>query len=170
MSFLKLAEERFSVRSFDDKPVEDEKIDLILKAAQYAPTACNYQAQRIYVLKSQESREKMKQASPCTFNAPLIILVCADTSVAWSSPTETFNSAEMDGSIVATHIMLEAWELGIGSTWVRLIDSAKITQLFNLPPNIKPVCILPMGYPSEKSKPSKFHYNKKPYSTFVTDL
>ena len=49
MSFLKLAAERFSVRSFSDKPVEPEKIDLILKAAQLAPTAVNYQPQMIYI-------------------------------------------------------------------------------------------------------------------------
>ena len=54
MSFLELAQERFSVRSFQDKPVEQEKIDLILKAAQLAPTAVNYQPQKIYILKSEE--------------------------------------------------------------------------------------------------------------------
>ena len=52
MRFLELAQERYSVRSYSDRPVEQEKIDLILKAAQLAPTAVNYQPQMIYVLKA----------------------------------------------------------------------------------------------------------------------
>lgn len=58
MSFLELAQERYSVRSYSDKPIEQEKIDKILKAAQLAPTAVNYQPQKIYILRSAEALKK----------------------------------------------------------------------------------------------------------------
>ena len=55
MDFLELAADRYSVRSFSDRPVEQEKVDKILTAAQLAPTAVNFQPQMIYILKSEES-------------------------------------------------------------------------------------------------------------------
>ena len=67
MDFIKLAEERFSVRKFSDRQVEQDKLDLILKAGQIAPTACNIQPQRIYVLQSQEALEKLQKCKMSHF-------------------------------------------------------------------------------------------------------
>ena len=60
MNFLDFARERYSVRSFSDRPVEQDKIDRILEAGQVAPTALNFQPQKIYILKSEEALEKMR--------------------------------------------------------------------------------------------------------------
>ena len=76
--FMILAEERFSVRSFTDEPVLPDIISRILHAGHVAPTACNLQPQRIYVLQSPEALQKLKTCTPCHFNAPLALLVCAD--------------------------------------------------------------------------------------------
>ena len=76
--FLELAAQRYSCRKFSDKPVEDEKIKKILQAATLAPTAKNGQPQYIIVVKSDEMRKKMKEASPCTFDAPVIFVMCGD--------------------------------------------------------------------------------------------
>ena len=65
MNFLELAAARYSVRSYSDKPVEQNKIDLILKAAQLAPTAVNYQPQKIYVLKSEAAIDKINRLCRC---------------------------------------------------------------------------------------------------------
>ena len=62
--FLQLAEERYSVRHYSQKEIESEKLDKILRAAQVAPTAANYQPQRIFVLKSEEALEKAKSVTP----------------------------------------------------------------------------------------------------------
>lgn len=61
----------------------------------------------------------------------------------------------MDASIVCTHMMLEAWELGVGSCWVMLFDPDKIKHAFDLPAYIRPVCLLPIGYPSAQARPYK---------------
>ncbi len=105
MHFLDLAAQRYSVRSYSRRPVEQEKIDLILKAAQLAPTAVNYQPQMIYVLKSGEALAKISRLCRCIYGAPLVFLICSDESRTWKSQTEPgYSAGEMDCSIVCTHM------------------------------------------------------------------
>ena len=154
MSFLDLAAERYSVRSYSNQPVEQEKIDLILKAAQLAPTAVNYQPQMIYLLKSNVALAKINRLCRCIYGAPLVFLICSDERKTWKSQTEPgYSAGEMDCSIVCTHMMLEAWEQGLGSVWVRLFNVAEVAKAFDLPPHIKPICLLPVGYAAPGAKP-----------------
>ena len=154
MDFMKLAAEWYSVRSYSARPVEQEKIDQILKAAQLAPTAVNFQPQMIYVLKSDEAMAKINRVCRCIYGAPLVFLVCSDERKTWKSQTERdYSSGEMDCSIVCTHMMLEAWEQGLGSVWVRLFDVDAVAKAFDLPHYMKPICLLPVGYASEDAVP-----------------
>ena len=101
MDFLELAAERYSVRSYSDKPVEQDKIDRILKAAQLAPTAVNYQPQMIYVLKSEASMAKINRLCRCIYGAPLVFLICSDERKTWKRQTERgYSTGEMDCSIM----------------------------------------------------------------------
>ncbi|MBO4356640.1 MAG: nitroreductase family protein, partial [Candidatus Methanomethylophilaceae archaeon] len=79
--FLELAENRYSVRTYSDRPIEKEKMDRILRAGQVAPTAVNKQPQRILVLQSKEALDKAKKVTRFTFGAPVILLVCSDKNV-----------------------------------------------------------------------------------------
>lgn len=154
MSFLELAAQRFSVRSFSDKPVEQEKIDAILKAAQLAPTAVNYQPQMIYVLKSEAAMNKINRLCRCIYGAPMVFFICSDERKTWKSQTERgYSTGEMDCSIVCTHMMLEAWEQGLGSVWVRLFSVDAVAKAFDLPSYIKPICLLPVGYAADGCVP-----------------
>lgn len=154
--FMELARARWSVRSFSSRQVEPEKLQLILKAGQIAPTAVNYQPQKIYVLQSPEALGKIRAITRSTYNAPTVLLVCYDTRLSWKSPfVEGYDCGEMDASIVCTHMMLEAWDIGIGSCWVLLFNPALVKKAFNLPPYIVPVCLLPIGYPAPNAKPYK---------------
>lgn len=168
MSFIKLAEDRYSVRSFSSKPVEKEKLELILKAGQKAPTACNFQPQRILVIESSEAIEKLKKCTPCHFNAPTALLVCYDKSKSWKRHHDGNDSGAVDASIVSTHMMLEAADLGLGTTWVGFFDPAIVRSEFNLPENIVPVVILPLGYASENCKPADMHYQRLPIEETVS--
>ena len=80
MDFLQLAQNRYSVRKFTERSVEREIIDKILRAGTLAPTAKNLQPQRILVLTSKESLEKLDRATKCRFGAPAAMLVCYDVS------------------------------------------------------------------------------------------
>ena len=161
-SFLDLAKERYSVRSYSNKPIEEEKLIKILESARVAPTAMNKQPQFIYVLKSEEALKKAQQVTKSTFGAPIILLVCYDDDRVGKPDFEPgYNFGEMDASIACCHMMFEAWELGIGSVWVRGFNSDNVAKVFNLPKNMKPVCMLPIGYPADDSKPSKLHTTKR---------
>lgn len=154
MDFLTFSRKRYSVRSYSQTPVEDDKIQKILQAALIAPTAVNYQPQKIYVLKSEEALRKIRGITKSTYQAPLVFLICSDVNRSWHSPfVDGYDSGEMDASIVCTHMMLEAEQLGLGSVWVLLFDPQKIREAFELPDNIKPVCLLPVGYPSKDAVP-----------------
>jgi nitroreductase len=161
MNFLQLAKERYSVRKFSDKKVEKEKLDLILEAGRAAPTAVNYQPQRILVLDSEENLVKLKVCTPYHFNAPLALLVCYDSTVSWKRSYDKEDMGVVDASIVTTQMMLQIAELGLGSTWVGHFNPYTIRESFKLPEYLVPVAILPIGYPRQDSVPHpKLHENR----------
>lgn len=167
MDFLELAAQRYSVRKFSSKPVEKEKIDLILKAGQLSPTACNKQPQRILVIESESALDKLKECTAYHFHAPLAILICYDEAASWIRSFDNDNSGEVDASIVTTQMMLQAAQLGLGTTWVGFFDPAKVKELFHLPGNFVPVAILPTGYPAEDAMPSANHAKRLPIEQTV---
>lgn len=151
---LRFMRNRYSVRSFSQRQIEDEKLKAILTAGQIAPTAVNYQPQKIYVLQSDNALKKIRGITDSTYDAPTVLLVCADTSKSWHSHFDRkYESGESDAAIVCTQMMLEAWEQGIGSVWVLLFDPKRVAKEFHLPPNVRPICLLPIGYPAEDSEP-----------------
>jgi nitroreductase len=165
MDFITLAQERFSHRSFSEQPVEKEKLDLILEAGRLAPTAGNYQPQRILVIESDEAIAKLKQCTPCHYNAMLVLLVCYEDIS--KNPFSGKAIGEVDASIVTTHMMLEATELGLGSVWVGYFNPEQIRTSFNLPDNYIPVALLPIGYPDEDAYPSPMHNSRNPLEKTV---
>lgn len=168
--FITLAKSRFSVRRFSDKKVEQEKIDLILRAGQVAPTACNNQPLKIYVLQSSEALETLQKCKTSHLGETLAFLVCYDASECWIREYDGKASGDIDASIVATHMMLEAWELGVGSTWIMHFIPEAVKEEFNLPENVVPVCILVMGYPAQDAVPIALHHKKKDINDMVTFL
>ena len=171
MDFMTLAKERFSVRTFSDKAVEQEKLDKIIEAGMIAPTAKNQQPVRIYVMKSAEAMEKMNALTRCIYEAPMALLVCYNEEEAWHSPfNEEYDAGEMDATIILTHMMLEAWEQGIGSCWVGLFDHNEAAKAFDLPAEIKPVAIMPLGYAAEGAQPSPMHTSYRDRDELVVEL
>ncbi|MBR1852596.1 MAG: nitroreductase family protein [Lachnospiraceae bacterium] len=172
MDFLELVKGRYSVRKFTDKQVEQEKLDKILEAGNVAPTAVNYQPQKIYVLQSKEALEKARSVCPCTYDAPTVLLFAYDDDKDWDNPKQAgIHSGQQDVSIVATHIMLEAWELGIASCWVNLFPNDEAAKAFGLPENEKVVLMMPLGYAAGDAKPvEKWHFGYKAISETVSYL
>lgn len=168
-NFLKLAEERYSVRKFSQKEISQEDLDKILRAGQVAPTAANFQPQRIFVLKSKEALEKAKSVTPFCFNAPMVLMICWDKTVSWKA-IDGHDSGVVDATIAITQMMLEAFDLGIGSCWVRGYDKRLLEKAFQLPENLESVSLLPIGYLLEDSKPHPVHFRRYPIENMVTYL
>ncbi len=165
-NFLDLARQRFAVREYAQTPVEQAKLDSILEAGRLAPTAKNVQPQHIYVLQSPDAIAKINELTRCAYGAPVVFLVCYDTDLVWSK--DGHDTGDMDCSIVGTHMMLEATELGLGTCWVKWFDPAEVAAAFELPANHKPAFLMPCGYASENAKPSDYHFSRKPLSETVT--
>ena len=156
MNFLELAKERYSCRRFQDRPVEEEKIQKIIEAAIAAPTAANAQPYRIWD----------------GFGASVIIAVGGKLDQAWVRKSDEKNFADVDAAIVGTHIMLEVQDLGLGSTWVGVMDIPKLQQLFPEMAEYDMVGLFPIGYPSEEKggQPSKLHYRRRSVEDVVSIL
>ena len=171
MSFLELAKARYSVRSFQDRPIEEEHLNLILEAGRVAPTACNFQPQRIYVARSAEAREKLASVCRCTFGAPVILVVCYDRERDWKNKLlPGYESGETDAAIVCTHMMLEAFELGIGSCWVGYFNPQTVAEILGLPENVTVSVLLPMGYPAENAQPLPLHSQFRDFGDTIEEI
>lgn len=169
-TFLSLASSRFSVRKYASTPVEQEKIDAILEAARLAPTACNYQPQKIYVVRSPEARKAMGEICRCTFDAPVIFVVGYDNDrSAKGLVHETHDFGDTDAAIVTTHMMLEAADLGLGTCWVGMFKEAEVKAVLNIPENVRIRDLLPTGYPAEGVKPAHLHTKSRELSDFVEE-
>ena len=161
MDFLELAKKRYSVRKFKQEPVPQEKIEKILEAAMVAPTGCNNQPQRIMVVKSKEALEKLYLCTKCHFQAPLAFIICYNKNEDWKRPYDGKNSGDIDASIVTTHMMLEAWEQGIGSCWVMHYRPEELKKQFQLSDDLESTALLVMGYPAEDAAPFPGHSASK---------
>ncbi len=97
----------------------------------------------------------------------MALLICADKNEAWKRSYDGKSHTDIDGSIVATHMMLQAAELGLGTTWVGHFDPNTIRNAFSIPTNLEPICLLPLGYPSKDAKPTPNHQKRKDISQTV---
>ncbi len=167
MEFERLISERYSVRSFRAEHLPREAVDKILAAAHKAPTGCNNQPQRILVLNTDAAIEKLKKCTKCHFGAPTAMLVCHDTSESWKRPYDGALSSPVDAAIVTTHMMLAAFDIGVGSCWVMHFDPRAMRTEFNIPDTVEPTALLVMGYPAENAKPLDMHYEVRPIDEVV---
>ena len=168
MDFLKIAKQRYSVRSYKKQPVEKEKLDKILEAAHAAPTAANLQPVRLIVVQSEEGLGKIGKAANL-YGAPLAIIVCADHEKAWVRSFDKKQTSDIDASILTDHMMLEATELGLGSVWVCYFKPDVIRKEFHLPDNLEPVNILAIGYSNkEAADPDRHSLTRIPIKELVS--
>lgn len=177
MDFRDISKMRVTVRKFDPRPVEKEKLDLILEAGRWSPTAVDFQPQRILVLRTPERLDLVRQF--CTFGfdqkyadlaeecgaadrsknvyyygAPLVFLVCWDKTVCWTHPQNGQSSGSTDATIVTTHMMLEAASLGLGTVWISYFDHDKARALLGIPEHYEINGMLYVGYPSKDFTPN----------------
>jgi nitroreductase len=159
---------RRSIRKFKNTPVCDKDIDDILKAAMAAPSSGNSQPWEFIVIDKRELLDeipKIHQHAQMVNESPIAILVCADIN------KEKYKDRwPLDCSSATQNILLAVHSKGLGAVWVGIYpDETKMkyfSDLFNLPSNIKPVSLIPIGYPDEIKPPSdrfdknKIHFNK----------
>lgn len=171
MDFATLSAERYSLRKFSDRPVEEEKLQAILESGRNAPTAHNNQPQRILVLRSPKALEKVDGCTAAHFHPPVMLVVSYDPATSWKREGDGKDHGEIDAAIAATQMMLEAADLGLGTTYVGMFEPEKLHAAF--PEQLEglvPIALLPLGYPAEGAHPSRLHTDRKPLEELVTYL
>ena len=170
MDFEKLSAARYSLRKFSPAPVEEEKLALILEAGRNAPTAHNLQPQRIFVLRSPEALEKADGCTAAHFHPTVMLVVAYDAEEAWKRETDGKNHGEIDAAIAATQMMLQAADLGLGTTYVGMFEPEKLLAAFPEMEGLTPIALLPLGYGAETAHPSRLHADRKPLEELVKYL
>lgn len=161
---------RTSIRDFQDKPLEDEKVEKLLRTAMAAPSARNEQPWSFIVIKD----KKILQAISANFNnikmaekAPLAIVVCGDLDK--SIPGDGLTYWVQDTSAATENLLLAAHSMGLGAVWCGIYPIqervALLKNILKIPENIIPLNVIPVGYPAEdpapkdKWNPDLIHYN-----------
>lgn len=170
MDFATLSAARYSLRKFSDRPVEPEKLAAVLEAGRNAPTAHNNQPQRIFVLQSPEALEKADGCTAAHFHPPVILVVAYDPAAAWKREEDGKNHGEIDAAIAATQMMLQAADLGLGTTYVGMFQPEKLVETFPEMAGLCPIAMLPLGYPAEGARPSRLHTDRRPLEELTVFL
>ena len=148
---------RTSIRSWQDKAVEDEKVEMLLRAGMAAPTAVNRQPWHFVVLDKRESIDLLAtgRGGGMVRKAPLAIVVCGDMNKALDGDARDF--WVQDVSAATENILLAANALGLGAVWTGAYPIAErvdgISEALDLPANRVPLAVILVGYPNEKPEP-----------------
>ena len=155
MEYSELIAARYSVRAYRPDPVEDEKLQAILEAARLAPTAANRQPFQLVVMRTAGREEEIGKIyrKPWFVQAPIVIGVCAISSLAWVRESDRFNARIIDASIVADHLILEATNQGLGTCWIAAFNVEAARSVMGLPDEAEPVIFTPLGYPADQPGP-----------------
>lgn len=170
MNFNELAKKRYSCRKLTARPIEQEKLDAIIEAGIAAPTGCNFQPYTIWLAKSPEAVRKIHEVTKYTFGAELFFVVGAKRDKAWVRACDNANFADVDATIVATHMMLAIEDQGLATTWVGSFDAPKLQTLVPEMQGHDLVAIFPVGYADPAAKPAALHTTRRSPDEVVTVL
>jgi len=163
MDFMKVIQERRSVRKYKDTPVPDEIIREVLEAAQHSPSWANTQVWRFIVVKNQDIKARLQDtlrptnpARQAIIEAPVLICIAAQRGRSGFSRGETATDKGdwfmFDCGIAMEHIVLAAWNFGLGTVHVGLFDAKKADEILKIPEGYNIVEMTPLGYFDEIPK------------------
>lgn len=154
-ALLTLMNERYSCRAYDlgRDTLDHDLVSAVIDAARIAPSACNRQPWLFMVVEGPEARAAICRAYEREWikTAPAYIIALGDHDAAWHRPADGKDHTDVDLSIAVEHICLAASSLGLGTCWVCNFDPAVLREAFNIPANLEPVAIIPIGYPAPGS-------------------
>jgi len=164
MNVIEAIERRKSIRAYEDKPVENEKLLAVLEAARLAPSAGNMQEWRFVVVRDQATREKLMVASNHQLfvaEAPVVVACCAQTDGRVMRCGQV--AYPIDVAIAIDHMTLAAVELGLGTCWIGSFYEDQVKEILAIPEEIRIVELLTLGYPAGPGRPRE----RKPLEEIV---
>ena len=155
MNVMEAIKTRRSVRSYQDRPVEEEKLQQVLEAGRLAPSSANRQEWRFVVVRDAGTRMNLMSAAknqPFVGQAPVIIACCAETDQHVMTCGEMCYS--IDVAIAVDHMTLAAWELGLGTCWIGAFYADQVREILGIPEEVPVVELLALGYPEKVPSPT----------------
>ncbi len=152
MEIFEAIKRRRSIRKYEQKAVEKEKLSKVLEAARLAPSAMNMQPYAFVVTSDSETIEKISSACNQEWDAPTIIVVCAFPEEAWvRDDGEEYWKA--DAAIAMNNMSLQACAEGLGTCWIVAFKEEKVKDILGIGAEARVVAMTPLGYPAEKKGP-----------------
>lgn len=172
MNFMEIAQARQSCRAYEDRPVEQEKLEAVLEAARLAPSACNGQPYRFTVCRGETAKAAAKLTMGMGMNkfasqAPVVIVVSEEPYVktaAFGAKAKGNDYRSMDIGIAVAYLTAEAAAQGLGSCILGWLDDEKLRALCGLTQPVR--LVITLGYPADKPRSKK----RKPMDALVTWL
>lgn len=147
-SVLEAIMTRRSVRTFDGRPVEKEKLEICLEAARLAPSWGNKQCWQFVVVTGKDDIDRLGLVPATIKGASALLVACGDPSK--SGDREGKQYYMVDVAIAVEHYVLAAWEQGLGTCWVGGFKEDKVRKALGIPAEVKVVALIPTGYPADK--------------------
>jgi len=153
MDLMQAIRARRSIRKFLDRPIEEEKLLAVLQAGQLAPSARNMQDWRVIVVKDAATRQRLAVAArdqQFVGQAPVVIAACGTSDLVMTCGQPAY---AIDVAIALDHMTLAAASLGLGTCWIGAFYEDKVKEILGVPPEIRVVALLPLGYPAVEPEP-----------------
>ena len=175
MDVLEAIKSRRSVRAYDPRDIPAPAYQHLLDALRFAPSACNFQPWRFILVRDENLRQKLAQASNGQMwiaQAPLTVVGCGLPDKAYKKMGGYANSVDIDVAIALDHLSLAAVAEGLATCWIGAFKEQQVKDLLNLPDQTKVVALMPVGYPREPSlnRPVTDTDRNQPETIFRTDL
>ena len=154
MDVLKAIRSRRSVRAYDSREVEEDKLVRVLESGRLSPSAGNRQERRFIVVRDARTRKALSIAArdqKFVAEAPVVIAACSVEKEYTMACGQL--AYPIDTAIAVDHMTLQAVEEGLGTCWIGAFDEEKVKEILNVPDNIRVVSLLPLGYPSDIPRP-----------------
>ena len=153
MNLMQTIRARRSIRDFLERQVEEEKLLAVLEAGRLAPSARNMQDWRFIVVRDAATRQKLAEAArdqQFVGKAPVVIAACGTSDLVMTCGQPAY---AIDVAIAVDHMTLAAASLDLGTCWIGAFYEEKVKEILGVPPGIRIVALLPLGYPAEKPGP-----------------
>ena len=159
MGVIEIIKKRRSIRKYKNDEIPQEIIDELIEALIWAPSAGNLQSRKFYFIFDEKVKNKIAEAAynqDFISEAPLVVVGCVDENkIARYGERGKNLYGICDVSTSIENLMLVATEKGLGTCWVGGFDENKVKEILNIPIHLRPIVILPVGYPDENPNPPK---------------
>jgi len=149
--------QRYSVRAYQAREIEEEVLQRVLEAFALAPTAANRQPLGLVVIRTAGRQEELRRIyRPDWFHSqpPIVLCACAIPDQAWVR-RDGKCYADVDATIAMDHLILAATGEGLGTCWIGAFDPVAAREVLGLPEGVEPVAFTPLGYPADAPGPKR---------------